>query len=462
VSELLGGVDSAFIAELIDSHICPEDLTPDDMPSEVGPYEVIEPLGRGRGSQVYLARDPDSERAVALKHFERGSPCSRRELKALTRRLSSLEERAIVPIRAILEVEERIVVCMDYVTEATLAERELALEEGLRCLERVARACNSAHQAGLVHGDLRPGNILLGPQPRILDFGVASVFAGGKEPFGAPAYMAPEVARGEEPAPASDVYSLGAILYELLCGVPPYGLDDDKEILIRLRGTEAPRSPRSRAPEVPRALERIALQALARDPRGRQESAGALAEDLATWSQEYDPPVEVSGVWAWVALGAGVPLAAILGTSLVGGELPAPRATPRATQTVSPVAQQSPPKTNAESAPLERERRLPGPQEGEARRDAEQRDRRPDERERRGPPPGGPQGDQRGGPQPPPGGPHSGPRHGPQGGPGRGPRRGPEGGPSHGPRPLGPPHGGRRGPEGGGHPAPRPEEGRPR
>ena len=79
MSELLGGADSAFIAELIDSHICPDDLTPDDLPSEVGPYEVIEPLGRGRDCQVYLARDPSSDRAVALKHFERGSPWSKRE-----------------------------------------------------------------------------------------------------------------------------------------------------------------------------------------------------------------------------------------------------------------------------------------------------------------------------------------------------------------------------------------------
>lgn len=444
MNELLGGPDAAFIAELIDSHIRPEDLTPDDMPSKVGPYHVIEPLGRGRDGQAYLARGPGSERAVALKHFDRDSACSERELQALLRRLQSVEDRAIVPIRAILRVDKRIVVCMDYVTEATLADRDLTLTKGLAYLERVARVCNTAHQAGLVHGDLRPGNFLLGAQPRILDFGLAELFADRRVPFGAPPYLAPEVARGAAPSPASDVYSLGAVLYELLCGVPPFGIDSDKEVLARLKGGEAPRSPRSRAPETPRALERIALQALARDPRGRQESAGAFAEDLATWNTEVGTPVAISGRWAWVALGVGVPLAAALAGALLGGARPLPAETP------------------ASSHPAERagdsEGSSPQGVQVEGRSDAGRREEAEgrDGRARRGPNEGGPnEGTRRGERQAPQGrrpgqGQGQPPRRGPGQGPGsEGPGQGrPRGFPPRHPEGRGPGQPPRRGPDG--------------
>ena len=285
MSETLGG-DALLAALLIDSHICLDDMTPDELPSRVGPYEVIEPLGRGRDGQAYLARDPESERGVALKHFNRDSPFSNRELADLAQRLGGVQDPSIVPIRGILRIGSRIVVSMDYVSEPTLADRDLPLASGLKLLERIAKACDVAHQAGLVHGDLRPGNLLLGPQPRILDLGLASLFRDANPPFGVPSYMAPEVAHRSPPTPASDVYSLGAILYELLCGVPPFGDRDEEEVLARLKEGEAPRSPRSRVAEAPRALERVALQALARHPASRQPSAAEFAADLAAYNAE--------------------------------------------------------------------------------------------------------------------------------------------------------------------------------
>lgn len=306
------GLLDALAARLISGQILASDLRPqDDLPEEIGRFHVVEPIGRGTYAQVFLAHDPLQGQGVAIKRFRRASPLSGLELRALANKLLAWTDPRFVPVRALERAEGRVIVAMDYVSGETWADRELSLPRGLELLERVARACEDLHQRGLAHGDLRPDTVLLGPTPRLIDQGLAQLFP-DEPPYGAPPYLAHERARGGPPSPAADVYALGALLYELLCGVPPFGDADEDEVLERLREGQAPSAPRSLVPDCPRPLERIALQALARDPALRQESAREFADDLAGWRQEHAPPPAFEAAKAaWLLAGVILTLIAL-------------------------------------------------------------------------------------------------------------------------------------------------------
>ena len=318
---LATGVLDALARELISGHILAADLrADDDLPEEIGRFHVVEPLGRGSQAQVFLAHDPLQAQGVALKRFARPSPLSPQSIRAHANKLLAWTDPSFVQIRALEFVEGRVVVAMDYVSGETWADRELPLAAGLELLERVARACHTLHSRGLVHGDLRPDNVLLGRNPRLLDHGLATLFPDAP-PYGSAPYLAHERARGATPTPAGDVYALGALLYELLCGVPPFGEIEEEEALQRLHEGQAPKAPRSLQPEAPRPLERIALQALARDPALRQESALEFAEDLAGWRGDHPPPPSHSARAVWLL--AGIVLSLIVLSLGIGVRLAA-------------------------------------------------------------------------------------------------------------------------------------------
>jgi serine/threonine-protein kinase len=189
----------------------------------------------------------------------------------------------------------------------------LAPEQSARLLAKVARAVEHLHQHGIVHRDLKPSNILIDAagEPFVTDFGLAKVFASGSEltttgaVLGTPSYMSPEQAAGQpsQIGPASDIYSLGAVLYELLAGRPPFREENPVETLLQVLNGE-PLLPREWNPHVPRPLERICLKCLARSPEERYRSAGALADDLEHYLRgeplEARPPGLVERAWRWV------------------------------------------------------------------------------------------------------------------------------------------------------------------
>jgi serine/threonine protein kinase len=272
------------------------------LPRQFGSYELIEEIGRGGMGVVYKARQANLDRTVALKvllagEFASASEAARFRDEALS--AARLDHRGIVPVYEAAEAEGRSYLTMKLIDGASLAQR---LPEYVgrpaavaRLLEAVAAAVHHAHSRGVIHRDLKPANILLDRDgaPHVTDFGLAwrldrdeSLTRTGVL-VGTPSYMAPEQAAGSkarELTAAADVYSLGAILYELLTGRPPFRADSSAETLRQVREEEPPRPSRV-AGKVPRDLETICLRALEKDPRRRCSSALELAAELARYRE---------------------------------------------------------------------------------------------------------------------------------------------------------------------------------
>jgi serine/threonine protein kinase len=281
-SELLGR-----LADRVLESLAPEDLVDERVPEKVGRYEVLRPLGRGAEGRVFLAWDPSLGRTVALKVLARSRDAERfqREMQVLGR----LDHPGIVRVHDAGVSDEGPFFVMELVEGPTLAESSLPLEDGVRVLEQVARACHAAHARGIVHRDLKPSNIVLGTRPVVLDFGVACVLAEGarERRVGTPEYMAPEQVTGGEVGPWTDVHALGVILYELLAGRTPFEGPDVASILDRVIGSDV--EPPSRAARgIPRALEKTALRALAPRPSDRHASADELANELRRWLDRHE------------------------------------------------------------------------------------------------------------------------------------------------------------------------------
>jgi WD40 repeat protein len=274
-------------------------------PGEVGQYVVIGEVGRGGMGVVYQARHRDLRRMVALKMILAGAFASEAQRQRF-RREAELAARVQHPhIVQVYEVglhDGHPFLAMEWVAGGSLADRLGAdpwpplAAAGL--VETLARAIDVAHRTGVVHRDLKPSNILLqtgagaaadgplaGAIPKVADFGLAratdtdgSLTSTGLT-MGTPEYMAPEQAAGAEAGPAADIYALGAILYRLLTGQPPFRGDTAMEVLQALASAE-PIAPRRFRPALPRDLEMIVLKAIAREPQRRYATAEALAEDL--------------------------------------------------------------------------------------------------------------------------------------------------------------------------------------
>jgi tetratricopeptide (TPR) repeat protein/predicted Ser/Thr protein kinase len=265
--------------------------------SHVGPYEILREMGRGGMGAVYRARRTDLNREFAVKFLMHGAddPRLRERFLREARAAAGLAGHpGIVTVHDAGEHEGKPYLVMDVVEgrslEAVAREGELTPLESASIMMKAARAMQYAHDAGVIHRDLKPANIMLADSrmPRITDFGLARVRALDEaaarltrsgEIVGTPAYMPPEQVRGEPATAASDIYSLGATLYALCAGRPPFEGDSMVATLQAVLEAPAP-ALRELNRSVPPALEAVVRQCLAKDPAARYPTAAALAEDL--------------------------------------------------------------------------------------------------------------------------------------------------------------------------------------
>ena len=259
-------------------------------------YEVQAVLGRGGMGVVYRARHLRLDRPVALKMLLAGSYAGQEERERFQREaeaVAGLRHANIVQLYDAGDLDGRPYFTMEFVEGGSLAQKIAGIPQPARpsaaLVAQVAEAVQFAHQSGIVHRDLTPANILLATDgsPKVTDFGLARRLEGGSGltlsgvPMGTPSYMAPEQARGEKGAvgPATDVYALGAILYEMLTGRPPFRAETSTGTLQQVLHDD-PVPPTRLNPGVPRDLATICLKCLSKEPQRRCASAAALAEDL--------------------------------------------------------------------------------------------------------------------------------------------------------------------------------------
>jgi serine/threonine-protein kinase len=274
--------------------------------TEFGKYELLGEIGRGGMGVVYKARQKDLDRIVALKMIQAchlASPEQVSRFQAEAKAAARLHHPHVVSVYEVGQLHGQHYFAMQYIDGPSLADLlrdgPLPAERAARYLLAIARAVDHLHQQGIVHRDLKPSNILLDrdDQPYVTDFGLVKMLESDSHVtatgavLGTPSYMAPEQAGGRaaQVGPLSDVYSLGAILYELLTGQPPFRGATPLDTLVQvLEGEPAP--PRVRHPAVPRALEMVCLKCLEKAPEARYPSAGALADDLERFL--HGEPVE--------------------------------------------------------------------------------------------------------------------------------------------------------------------------
>jgi serine/threonine protein kinase/Tfp pilus assembly protein PilF len=340
---------------------------------EFGDYELLEEVGRGGQGAVYRARQKSLNRTVALKVIGLGQWATEAHLKRFRREAeaaASLAHPGIVPIHEVGERDGYCYFSMNFVEGGQLDEvvrrTPISIRQAAELIAKVARIVHYAHEHGILHRDIKPGNILLDQkgEPHLTDFGLArlveteSTVTRTREVLGTPSYMAPEQAVGEtrKLTSATDVYGLGAVLYQLLTGQPPFAGQTTYETIRLLLDTE-PRPPRVLNPKIDRDLSTICLKCLEKDPKRRYSSALALAEDLEHWLK-HEPIwakrrgfVIRAGKWvqrkpAIAALSASlVALAAAIGWNVWKSELV--RAAPDKSIAVIPFANLSPDPDNA-------------------------------------------------------------------------------------------------------------------
>jgi serine/threonine protein kinase len=360
----------------------PAQAAVDPEPPAVPGYEILEELGRGGMGVVYKARQVALDRTVALKMILAGAHAGPKELarfRAEAAVIARLQHPNIVQIYDVGEAEGRPYFAIEFVAGGSLARHlqgvPRAVRPAARMVETLARAVHAAHANGVVHRDLKPANILLAPTvpgsviapenaraasartrdrgwlsatPKVTDFGVAKCVAGDGELsglltptitgelLGTPQYMAPEqAATARQPVgPAADVYALGAILYELLTGRPPFTGETPLGTVLQVLHNE-PVPVTSLQPNVPRDLETICLKCLRKDPGKRYGSALELAEDLQRFLRDEPirarPLTAVERLWRGVrrhpvpsgllAAGLLAPLVALAALSLLSARL---------------------------------------------------------------------------------------------------------------------------------------------
>ena len=264
-----------------------------------GDYELLEEIARGGMGVVYKARQVSLNRVVAVKMILSGQLATQGEVnrfRAEAQAAASLNHRNIVGIYEVGEHQGHHYYSMPFLEGQNLAQLVESGQwrpgdgmEAARLMAKVARAVQCAHDAGILHRDLKPGNILIDAEsePCVTDFGLAKRVKGEAHPtltgqvIGTPSFMAPEQARGRsaQSTPATDIYSLGAVLYYLLTGRPPFVADSALDALLLVLEAEAV-LPRRINPLVSGPLEHICLRCLEKRPEDRYASAGELAMDL--------------------------------------------------------------------------------------------------------------------------------------------------------------------------------------
>ncbi len=319
------------------------------LPERVGPYRIVRELGRGGMGVVYEARRDGLDRRLVLKVVlaSATSPEALLRFQREAELMARVRHPSVVAIHELLTTPRGPVIVCDLVEGEPLSRKVKAGwrddRAAARLVLQLADAVHALHQASIVHRDLKPDNVIVRPDgtPVLLDFGVARDQAAQRMTvtgalLGSPHYMAPEQANGELPrtagsaiGPATDVYGLGAILFELLAGRPPF--DDSRSLqdcLFRVVSGDPPRWPSATRPDVSRDLEAIVRRAMAPQPADRYPSARALQDDLArVLAGARGEGLVRPDARPWATLGAGAALvvvAVLLVTSLLRGETRAP------------------------------------------------------------------------------------------------------------------------------------------
>src|SRR6266542_1087308 len=283
------------------------------MLGELGDYELLEEVGRGGQGVVFRARQKSLNRIVALKVIGLGQWATKAHLKRFrleAEAAASLDHPCIVPIYEVGERDGQCYFSMKFVEGGQLEEvakhTPISIRQAAELIAKVARTVHYAHEHGILHRDIKPGNILLDAkgEPHLTDFGLArlveseSTVTRTLEVLGTPSYMAPEQAAGNNAklTSSTDVYGLGAVLYQLLTNHPPFAGGTTYETIKLLLETE-PRQPRLWNPKVDRDLSTICLKCLEKDPQRRYSSAQALAEDLERWLRHEPIQARRAGVF---------------------------------------------------------------------------------------------------------------------------------------------------------------------
>ena len=261
---------------------------------KIGRYEIERELGRGGMAVVYLARDPFMKRQVAVKVLPRQFTFDsqfRGRFQREAEIIAALEHPHIVPVHDFGEHEDQPFIVMRHMTGGSLADRlrkgPLSVAETARIISRLASALDEAHSKGIVHRDLKPGNILFDArgEPYISDFGIAKLAETtasytGTGVIGTPAYMSPEQARGDKDLDGrSDIYALGAMLFEILTGKLPYEADTPMGLAVKHITEPVPRILDAK-PDLPRGCEMMIERAMAKDRLQRYQTAAELAQDV--------------------------------------------------------------------------------------------------------------------------------------------------------------------------------------
>lgn len=272
----------------------PEVRVAEENPARVLPgFVLVERLARGGAGEVWRAWDKTAGRWVAIKQpagtMDSATAKERFHREALA--IARLDHPNILPLYQIGESDGRPFLVMPLVDGKTLAEGKLPLPRVIELMRQVALAIDYAHKQGLVHRDVKPANLMIDQRGRVfvMDFGLVYLLADRPgtdvtapgQAMGTAAYMSPEQARGSPKArePATDIYSLGATLYELATGRPPFAAESFASLVVRVV-TDDPLPLRSIDPTLPRDLEIVVQKAMAKDPANRYATAGDLAEDL--------------------------------------------------------------------------------------------------------------------------------------------------------------------------------------